>query len=210
VVLFDEIEKAHPDVAQLLLQVLEDGRLTDSLGRVVDFRNTIIIMTSNVGAEILQKNTGLGFAYCMDEAKDAEKIKEKILDEAKKSFKPEFLNRISEIIIFHNLTQEHMTQIVEIELDNLAKRLKERDIVLNLDAQAKALLIEKGYDKKFGARHLRRAIEKMLEDPLAEALLRGDIKRAQPISVKRKDANSFCFEQKKAKNSSKAATVLKK
>lgn len=210
VVLFDEIEKAHPDVAQLLLQVLEDGRLTDSLGRVVDFRNTIIIMTSNVGAEILQKNTGLGFAYGMDEAKDAEKIKEKILDEAKKSFKPEFLNRISEIVIFHNLTQEHMTQIVEIELDNLAKRLKEQDIVLNLDAEAKALLIEKGYDKKFGARHLRRAIEKMLEDPLAEALLRGDIKRAQPISVKRKDTNSFCFEQKKAKNSSKATPALKK
>lgn len=209
VVLFDEIEKAHPDVAQLLLQVLEDGRLTDSLGRVVDFRNTIIIMTSNVGAEILQKNTGLGFAYGMDADKDAEKIKEKILDEARKAFKPEFLNRISELVIFHNLSQEHMHQIVEIELEGLAKRLKEQDMVLQLDKDAVALLREKGYDKKFGARHLRRTIEKLLEDPLAEALLRGDVKRGQPIAVKRKDAESLCFEQKKAKTS-KATVAAKK
>src|SRR6056300_144109 len=182
VILFDEIEKAHPDVAQILLQILEDGRLTDSLGRKVDFRNTILIMTSNVGAEILQRNTSLGFSVG-DSEQDFEKIKDKITDEAKKIFKPEFLNRLTEIVIFRQLLKEHMGSIVELELEKVSARLKERKLVLDVTDEAKEFLIEKGYDEKFGARPLRRAVEKYLEDNLAEALLSGDLRKNVPIKV---------------------------
>ena len=182
VILFDEIEKAHPDVAQILLQILEDGRLTDSLGRKVDFRNTILIMTSNVGAEILQRNTSLGFSVG-DSEQDFEKIKDKITDEAKKIFKPEFLNRLTEIVIFRQLLKEHMGSIVELELEKVSARLKERKLVLDVSEEAKEFLIEHGYDNKLGARPLRRAVEKYLEDNLAEALLSGDLRKNVPIKV---------------------------
>ena len=182
VILFDEIEKAHPDVAQILLQILEDGRLTDSLGRKVDFRNTILIMTSNVGAEILQRNTSLGFSVS-DSEQDFEKIKDKITDEAKKIFKPEFLNRLTEIVIFRQLLKEHMGSIVELELEKVSARLKERKLVLDVSEEAKEFLIEHGYDNKLGARPLRRAVEKYLEDNLAEALLSGDLRKNVPIKV---------------------------
>ncbi len=182
VILFDEIEKAHPDVAQILLQILEDGRLTDSLGRKVDFRNTILIMTSNVGAEILQRNTSLGFSVG-DSEQDFEKIKDKITDEAKKIFKPEFLNRLTEIVIFRQLLKEHMGSIVELELEKVSARLKERKLVLDVSDEAKEFLIEHGYDNKLGARPLRRAVEKYLEDNLAEALLSGDLRKNVPIKV---------------------------
>ncbi len=182
VILFDEIEKAHPDVAQILLQILEDGRLTDSLGRKVDFRNTILIMTSNVGAEILQRNTSLGFTVG-DAEQDFEKIKDKIMDEAKKVFKPEFLNRLTEIVIFRQLLKEQMGAIVDLELDKVSERLKERKLKLDVSEEAKDFLIEHGYDNKLGARPLRRAVEKYLEDNLAEALLSGDIRKSVPIQV---------------------------
>ena len=182
VILFDEIEKAHPDVAQVLLQILEDGRLTDSLGRKVDFRNTILIMTSNVGAEILQRNTSLGFSVG-DAEQDFEKIKDKIMDEAKKVFKPEFLNRLTEIVIFRQLLKEHLGSIVELELNKVSKRLKERKLKLDVTDEAKEFLIEHGYDNKLGARPLRRAVEKYLEDNLAEALLSGDLRKNVPIKV---------------------------
>ena len=182
VILFDEIEKAHPDVAQILLQILEDGRLTDSLGRKVDFRNTILIMTSNVGAEILQRNTSLGFTVG-DAEQDFEKIKDKIMDEAKKVFKPEFLNRLTEIVIFRQLLKEQMGAIVDLELDKVSERLKERKLKLDVSKEAKDFLIEHGYDNKLGARPLRRAVEKYLEDNLAEALLSGDIRKSVPIQV---------------------------
>jgi len=182
VILFDEIEKAHPDVAQILLQILEDGRLTDSLGRKVDFRNTILIMTSNVGAEILQRNTSLGFAVG-DSEQDFEKIKDKIMDEAKKVFKPEFLNRLTEIVIFRQLLKEHMKAIVELELEKVSSRLKERKLKLDVTKEAKEFLIEHGYDNKLGARPLRRAVERYLEDNLAEALLAGDLRKTVPIKV---------------------------
>lgn len=182
VILFDEIEKAHPDVAQILLQILEDGRLTDSLGRKVDFRNTILIMTSNVGAEILQRNTSLGFSVG-DSEQDFEKTKDKITDEAKKIFKPEFLNRLTEIVIFRQLLKEHMGSIVELELEKVSARLKERKLVLDVSEEAKEFLIEHGYDNKLGARPLRRAVEKYLEDNLAEALLSGDLRKNVPIKV---------------------------
>ena len=183
VVLFDEVEKAHPDVIQILLQVLEDGRLTDSLGRTVDFRNTIIIMTTNVGARTLQKDSSLGFDIAKDTEGDFEKIKEKILDESKRVFKPEFLNRINDMIVFHSLTRENLLQIVELELSKVFKRLQDQNITLEVNDEAKNFLIDNGYDEKYGARPLRRAIERHLEDPLAESILRGGIKKSEPVKV---------------------------
>ncbi|HEY9250435.1 MAG TPA: ATP-dependent Clp protease ATP-binding subunit [Rariglobus sp.] len=185
VILFDEIEKAHPDVLQILLQILEDGRLTDSLGRVVDFRNTIIIMTSNVGAQLLQRQTSMGFAAAASSFSDAEKMREKVLEEAKKIFKPEFLNRISDIVFFRPLEKIDLVKIVELEVTKFAKRLTDRKIELEFTDEAKLLLIDKGYDEKYGARPLRRAVEHYLEDPLAEAILRGDVKDGETVLVVR-------------------------
>jgi ATP-dependent Clp protease ATP-binding subunit ClpC len=185
VILFDEIEKAHPDVLQILLQILEDGRLTDSLGRVVDFRNTIIIMTSNVGAQLLMRQTSMGFAAAATSFSDNEKMREKVLDEAKRIFKPEFLNRISDIVFFRPLEKTDLVKIVELEVVKFAKRLVERKIELEFADDAKLLLIDKGYDEKYGARPLRRAVEHFLEDPLAEAILRGDVKDGDTILVVR-------------------------
>ena len=197
VVLFDEIEKAHPDVLQLLLQVLEEGRLTDSLGRKVNFRNTILIMTSNVGAEILQRNTSMGFEVDKNADDEFEKIQEKILDETKRVFKPEFLNRLNELVIFKSLGREDMKAIVELELRNLSKRLSEQDLTFNISEPAKSFLIEKGYDEKYGARPLRRAIETHFEDVLAEAILSGSIKAGEVIEVNVKDEH-LVFEQNQA------------
>jgi ATP-dependent Clp protease ATP-binding subunit ClpC len=195
VILFDEVEKAHQDVLQLLLQILEDGRLTDSLGRTVDFRNTIIIMTSNIGAQLLQRQTSMGFSAASSNFNDAEKMREKVLEEAKRVFRPEFLNRISDIVFFRPLDRADLAKIVEIEVAKFAKRLVERKITLEFSDGAKELLIEKGYDEKYGARPLRRAVEHYLEDPLAEAILRGDIKEAEPVVVTR-DGEKLTFMQK--------------
>src|SRR5476649_2634631 len=195
VILFDEVEKAHPDVLQLLLQILEDGRLTDSLGRTVDFRNTIIIMTSNIGAQLLQRQTSMGFSAAASSFNDAEKMREKVLEEAKRVFKPEFLNRISDIVFFRPLDRNDLIKIVELELANFAKRLSERKIDLEFTPEAKELLIDKGYDEKYGARPLRRAVEHYLEDPLAEAILRGDVKEGETVLVRR-DGDVLKFVQK--------------
>jgi len=182
VILFDEIEKAHPDVTQILLQILEDGRLTDSLGRKVDFRNTILIMTSNVGAHILQRNSSLGFS-AGNADDDFDKTKDKIMDEAKKSFKPEFLNRLTEIVIFRPLVKESMRAIVDLELKKLTDRLKDKKLKLKISDKVKEFLIEKGYDNKLGARPLRRAVEKYLEDSLAEEVLAGSLRKNKAIIV---------------------------
>jgi ATP-dependent Clp protease ATP-binding subunit ClpC len=195
VILFDEVEKAHPDVLQLLLQILEDGRLTDSLGRTVDFRNTVIIMTSNIGAHLLQRQTSMGFAAAATSFSDAEKMREKVLEEAKRVFKPEFLNRISDIVFFRPLEKIDLVKIVELEVAKFARRLVERKITLEFTEEAKALLIEKGYDEKYGARPLRRAVEHYLEDPLAEALLRGEVKEGELVTVSRAD-DKLLFLQK--------------
>ncbi|MEM8866745.1 MAG: ATP-dependent Clp protease ATP-binding subunit [Verrucomicrobiota bacterium] len=198
VVLFDEIEKAHPDVVQLLLQVLEEGRLTDSLGRKIDFRNTILIMTSNVGAEILQRNTSMGFGIESNAENEYERIREKILDETKRVFKPEFLNRLNELVIFKSLGREDMQSIVELELRNVSDRLRERELTFEFADDAKALLIEKGYDEKYGARPLRRAVERYVEDSLAEAILQGEIKPGELIKVSANEAGdglNFVQEQ---------------
>ena len=183
VVLFDEIEKAHPDVIQLLLQVLEDGHLTDSLGRTVDFRNTIIIMTSNVGVQNLQNTGNLGFGTSTDGEGDYENLKERILEESKRIFKPEFLNRVNEIVVFRSLTRKDLLKIVDLELNKVALRLADHDISLIISDGARNFLIAEGYDIKYGARPLRRAVERHLEDPLAEALLRGEVKKSEPILV---------------------------
>ena len=200
VVLFDEIEKAHPDVVQLLLQVLEDGRLTDSLGRTVDFRNTIIIMTSNVGAHILQKSSVLGFGE-QDRDASFEAVKERIIDEAKKVFKPEFLNRIGTMVVFRQLVREDLVKIIDIEVARLAKRLRDRDIALTVEDGAKLFIIDKGYDEKYGARPLRRAVEQYLEDPLAEAILRGDVERGKGVRATIENG-AIAFRQDQAAPSS--------
>jgi ATP-dependent Clp protease ATP-binding subunit ClpC len=205
VVLFDEIEKAHPDVVQLLLQVLEEGRLTDSLGRKVDFRNTILIMTSNVGADILQRDTSMGFGIEVTHDSEYEKIRDKILDETKRVFKPEFLNRLNDIVIFRSLKLEDMNSIVDLELRNLSERLKSQDLLFDVNDAAKAFIIEKGYDEKFGARPLKRAVERYFEDALAEAILEGSIKRGKLIKVslnKAKDGLSFKQRRVATKTSS--------
>jgi ATP-dependent Clp protease ATP-binding subunit ClpC len=172
VVLFDEIEKAHPDVMNILLQILEEGKLTDSLGRTVDFKNTIIIMTSNVGADLIRKETSIGFAETSEEA-TYEKMKDQLMGEMKKTFKPEFLNRVDDIIVFRMLNKEELKQIVDIELKVVLERLKGQEMQLTVSDAAKDFLIEKGYDPKFGARPIRRAVERYIEDPLAEELLKS-------------------------------------
>ncbi len=170
VVLFDEVEKAHPDVMDLLLQILEEGRLTDSFGRKVDFRNTIIIMTSNLGADLIKKSTEIGFGV-VEGAMDYARIKEKIEQSVKKHFKPEFLNRLNDMIIFHPLNKEHLMEVINLALKTLYDRLKKRDVYLELDQAAKEFLVEKGFQPEMGARPLRRTIEQYLEDPLAEKVL---------------------------------------
>lgn len=182
VVLFDEIEKAHPDVMNMLLQILEEGKLTDSLGRVVNFRNTIVLMTSNVGADTIRKQSTLGFSPITDES-SYEKMREKILDEAKKLFRPEFLNRLDDIIVFRSLTKPDLIQILQLEVNKVADRLKHKNIKLVLDDKAKDFLVEKGYDPAYGARPMRRAVEKYLEDPLAEEILKGTFVDNEPITV---------------------------
>ncbi|EDY84897.1 ATPase, AAA family [Verrucomicrobiia bacterium DG1235] len=182
-VLFDEIEKAHPDVVQIMLQIFEEGHLTDSLGRIIDFRNTIIIMTTNVGASVIQKQTTMGFGAASSMADDFEGVKTKVMDEAKKVFKPEFLNRINDMIVFHSLARHDLVKIVDLEIAKLQERLVEKEIKLTLDADAKELLIDEGYDEKYGARPLRRSIERFLEDPLAESLLGGQVEEGDNILV---------------------------
>ena len=191
VVLFDEIEKAHPDVMHLLLQILEEGKITDSLGRKIDFRNTIIIMTSNVGAELIKKQTTLGFgAPNLDDNYDA--MRGKILEETKRVFKPEFLNRLDDIIVFHTLTKPDLIQIVNLEMSKVIERIRTKDVHLTLDTTAQEFLIEKGYDPTYGARPMRRAVERYLEDPMAEEILRGNIKPGDTVTVKR-DGEKLAF-----------------
>ncbi|MBG88222.1 MAG: NDP-hexose 4-ketoreductase [Verrucomicrobiales bacterium] len=182
VVLFDEVEKAHPDVMNMLLQILEEGKLTDSLGRTVDFRNTIVLLTSNVGAETVAKNSTIGFSTGGNDI-DYDKMKEKILDASKKVFRPEFLNRLDDSIVFRNLTKSDLINILGLEMKKVMERLKARNIQLNLDEKARNYLVEKGYDPQYGARPMRRAVERYLEDPLAEEILRGILHESQPVDV---------------------------
>ena len=187
VILFDEIEKAHPDVFNTLLQILEDGRLTDSQGHQVDFKNTIIIMTSNLGTRDIQKGPGIGFAAHPDERMTYEKMKDRVMDELKKSFRPEFLNRIDEVIVFHSLTQEDVKQIVDLLMKRVTEQLKAKDLEIELTDAAKTVLAEKGFDPSLGARPLRRTIQRLVEDPLSEKLLWKEFRAGQTIIVDARD-----------------------
>ncbi len=189
VILFDEIEKAHPDVFNILLQILDDGRLTDSKGRTVDFKNSVIIMTSNVGASTIKKQRTLGFTSdSTDEEKNEyDRMKEYVLAELKKTFRPEFLNRIDEIVVFHSLNKEHIKQIVSLMIDNLSKRLDQMNIKIELDEKAKDLLAEEGFDSLYGARPLQREIRRKIEDKLSEELLKGTIKKSDTIKISADD-----------------------
>ena len=182
VVLFDEIEKAHPDVMHLLLQILEEGKITDSLGQKIDFRNTIIIMTSNVGAELIKRQTALGFGAVAGHG-SYEAMRDKILDESKRVFKPEFLNRLDDMIVFHQFERNDLVKIVDLEVAKVIERVRAKDIKVYLDTSAVEFLIDKGYDPIYGARPMRRAVEKYLEDPLAEEFLRGNIKQGDTLEV---------------------------
>jgi ATP-dependent Clp protease ATP-binding subunit ClpC len=184
VVLFDEVEKAHPDVMHLLLQILEEGQVTDNFGRKIDFRNTIVILTSNVGAETIKRQTSLGFgAMTQDENASHEGIKGKIGEQAKKFFKPEFLNRLDDIVVFRMLEKTELTGIVDLEVGKVLTRLRNKKIELVLDQTARDFLIKEGYDPQYGARPMRRAVEKHIEDPLAEHVLRGDVKPGDRVQV---------------------------
>jgi len=187
VILFDEIEKAHPDVFNTLLQILEDGRLTDSQGRTVDFKNTIIIMTSNLGTRDIAKGVGIGFAATRSESGDYDKMREKVHEELKKSFRPEFLNRIDEVIVFHSLTQDDVKSIVDLLMKRVRDQLKAKDVDIELTEEAKVLLAEKGYDQALGARPLRRTIQRLLEDPLSEKLLYKEFRAGETILVDVRD-----------------------
>jgi ATP-dependent Clp protease ATP-binding subunit ClpC len=197
-VLFDEVEKAHPDVMNMLLQILEEGKLTDSFGRQVDFRNTIILLTSNVGAERLKKGATMGFSTPDDE-QDYERMKENLTEEAKKIFRPEFLNRFDDIVVFRSLGREELTQILDLELAKVQKRLAQRNIHFELDDPARDLLLEKGHDPTYGARPMRRAVEKYLEDPMAEEIIRGDLREGEKTTISAKN-DKLVFAQKKAKD----------
>ena len=196
VVLFDEIEKAHPDVSNMLLQILEEGKLTDSQGRIVDFRNTIILLTSNVGSESAKKSKSIGFNNSDDEV-DYEKMKELIMDDAKKVFRPEFLNRLDDVIVFHSLDKEALMKILDLEVGKVVDRLKNKNIDLVLDKSALDFLVEKGHDPEYGARPMRRAVERFMEDPLAEEILRGKLIEGSPINVTA-DKEKLVFSQKSA------------
>jgi ATP-dependent Clp protease ATP-binding subunit ClpC len=184
VVLLDEVEKAHPDVFNILLQILEDGRLTDGKGRTVDFKNTVIIMTSNVGAHTIKKQKVLGFSATTNEKENAyEKMKDNVMEELRRSFRPEFLNRIDDIIVFHQLEEEHLKEIVDIMLKSLTKRIREMNIEIEVKEEAKAFLMKKGFDVQYGARPLRRAITKLVEDQLSEEILKGTVKTGSKVQI---------------------------
>ena len=191
VVLFDEIEKAHHDVFNVLLQVLDDGRLTDGQGRTVDFKNTIVIMTSNIGSPIIQD-------YFMDGRTDKssrQTMEDKVLAELKKHFRPEFLNRVDDVIIFQSLDEEELSKIVDIQLNRLSQRLAQQNLMLEVDAAAKKLLAKEGYDPQFGARPLKRAVQEQLLNPLASKLLDGEFKSGDRIKVTA-DGDGLVFKAK--------------
>jgi ATP-dependent Clp protease ATP-binding subunit ClpC len=183
VVLLDEVEKAHPDIFHVLLQVMDDGHLTDSYGRKVDFKNVVLIMTSNLSARVIEKNTAIGFQRD-DETHAFGKLKDNVMNELKRTFNPEFLNRIDEVVMFHPLTLDHMKEIVDIMLGRLNAQMTEQGITLEIDDNAKAWLAQQGFDPAYGARPLRRAIRRHIEDPLSEEVLRGEFGVGGVVQIK--------------------------
>ena len=205
VILLDEIEKAHPDVFNILLQIFEDGHLTDSQGKRVDFKNTVIIMTSNLGAREIQKNNPMGFKKIDTEDLSYDGIKEKVMSELKRVFRPEFLNRIDEVIVFHKLTEKQVFNIMDLMMSRLGQALELQGIMIDIKKSAKELLLKKGYDSAMGARPMRRAIQSLIEDPISEKIIAGEVKSGQELVVKSKDGK-IQFEIKKLSSS---GSVLK-
>jgi ATP-dependent Clp protease ATP-binding subunit ClpC len=193
VVLFDEIEKAHPDIFNVLLQVLDDGVLTDSLGRKVDFKNTVVIMTSNLGTKLIQKGVSLGFQR--DQGEQDRRMKDEVLAELRRSFSPEFLNRIDEIVVFHQLEKAHLFSIIDILLRELNARLLERGVQLEITDDVKQWLLTEGYQPLYGARPMRRTIQKAIGDPLSEELIKGRFKDARRVKVVLKDGSPAFVEE---------------
>jgi ATP-dependent Clp protease ATP-binding subunit ClpC len=187
IVVFDEVEKAHPEAHNMLLQIMEEGHLTDARGRKVDFRNAIVVMTSNVGAELIKRQTSLGFAIEQDDEIEErlayDEMRKKLLGALKKVFRPEFLNRVDAVITFHALSREQIAEIVELELAKVSERLVEHEISLRASEEGRMLLVELGYDPEMGARPLRRVIQNMVEDQLSDALLAGDFKRGDNVLI---------------------------
>jgi ATP-dependent Clp protease ATP-binding subunit ClpC len=187
VILFDEIEKAHPEAFNMLLQIMEDGHLSDAKGKRVDFRNAILILTSNVGADLINRETSLGFNLSREgakgEAEDHEKMKDKVMTELKRLFRPEFLNRVDGTMVFHALNREEIKQIVDLELDKVEERLVEQQVTLEVTEEAKGLLADEGYDPHFGARPLRRVIQNKIEDVLSEGILAGTFQFGDTVLV---------------------------
>ena len=203
VLLLDEIEKAHPDVYNMLLQIMDEGRLTDSFGRRIDFRNVILIMTSNIGADLIKNQSGFGFGKKTPES-NYEKMKEVLQKEVERHFRPEFLNRLDDTIVFKALSRENLQTIVDFELAKVFKRLIEHGLKLELTEQAKEFLIEKGYNPEFGARPLRRAIEHYIEDPLSEGVLGGKFKGKNTIKVEVQDEEHLKLKGTKVKEPDEA------
>ncbi len=207
VVLFDEIEKAHPDVFNIMLQILDDGRLTDSKGRHISFKNTVIIMTSNVGASMIQNTSKLGFSTAEDESKDKyEKLKDTVSEEMKKAFRPEFLNRIDETIVFAHLSKEEIRQIVDLMLKDLFKRLAEKELSVEVTDEVKDHLAENGYSEAYGARPLRRLIQRKMEDSLAEEILSGKYGAGDTIKVTLVDGK-ISFEKASKRRTKKEKSI---
>ncbi|HOI33758.1 MAG TPA: ATP-dependent Clp protease ATP-binding subunit [Mesotoga infera] len=207
VILFDEIEKAHPDIFNILLQIMDDGRLTDSQGRQVDFRNTIVIMTSNLGGEFINKTkTSIGFVESTRQDREYESMKTSVLEEVKKTFRPEFLNRLDEIVVFHQLTKEQIKVIIDILMRDMRKRLKEKHLELVLSEKAQDFLVEEGFNPVYGARPLKRAIQKYVEDPLSEELLRGRFHEGDMITIELKN-KLLVFTRKKDEKAEVSATT---
>ncbi|MBR5330823.1 MAG: ATP-dependent Clp protease ATP-binding subunit [Akkermansia sp.] len=210
VILFDEVEKAHPDVMNLLLQVLEEGCMTDSLGRKVNFSNTIIILTSNVGASLADQRSSMGFSTASEED-DYDSMKEKITEAAKKHFRPEFINRFDELIVFRMLNRPDLEKIVELEAQKLIRRLADKEISLTLSPEVISMLVDKGYDPQYGARPMRRAIERLLEDPIAEAILRGElVAGCMSRAIRPEGTSDIAFAEEKPKPAPKKRTTRKK
>ncbi|MCK4522609.1 AAA family ATPase, partial [Candidatus Aerophobetes bacterium] len=189
VILLDEIEKAHPDVFNILLQVMEDGRLSDNLGHAVDFRNTVLIMTSNLATEQITTEGNLGFQAQNKGALSHQEIKSKVTSELKRNFRPEFLNRVDEVIVFHSLIKKEIKKILDLMLNEVKELLKEKEIKLELTEEAKDLIAKEGYDPDFGARPLRRAIQRLIENPLSEKILEGKFKQGDTVTVEIKEGN---------------------
>lgn len=200
-ILLDEIEKAHPDVFNVLLQVLEDGRLTEAQGRTVDFRNTVIIMTSNAGAEAIHGKSVLGFTVERDTERAHDEMRSRVMDAVKRIFRPEFINRVDEIIVFHALTTEHLKQIVNLQLKDVEERLQASSgLSMEVTDEAKMKLIEEGTDPDYGARPLRRAIQRLVEDPLSDMVLRGELRNATKVRVSLGEDGKLVFVPVTASN----------